>query len=71
MKTPLTDAEIILHCHVPAIPIEFTRQLERDLRWLLLGTFALYEDCPLNFAPETCVVFEKWKPEIYKMLEGK
>jgi len=72
MKTPMTDARLTIGEYgQDVVNIEFARRLERDLRTLLLGTLALYEDCPLNFAVETCAVFEKWKPEIYKMLDGE
>jgi len=72
MKTPLTDeAWFWEYFENDEEKLEFARRLERDLRTLLLGTLALYEDCPLNFAVETCAVFEKWKPEIYKMLDGE
>jgi len=71
MKTPLTNSKITLYCHVHAVPIEFAHELEHDLRVILLGTFALYEKDPLHFAPETIAVFEKWEPEIKKMLRGE
>jgi len=77
MKTPLTDENttqiIWLGETVEVVNSNLSRQLERDLRVLLLGTIALYDDNPWhdNFAPETCAVFEKWKPEIEKMLKGE
>jgi len=75
METPLTDTKRFYAKYAREdeiiVPAEFSQELERDLRWLLLGTLVLYEDCPLNFAVETCKVFEKWKPEIYKMLEDR
>jgi len=74
MKTPWTDeyaTQIIrLDETVEVVNANLSRRLERDLRVLILGTFALYEEDPLNFAPETCAVFDKWKPEIEKMLQG-
>jgi len=74
MKTPMTDENttqiIWLGETVEVVNANLSRRLERDLRILLLGTFALYEEDPLNFAPETCGVFDKWKPEIEKMLQG-
>ena len=73
MKTPLTDAMKVRIEGVEVVSYQFARDLERDLRVLLLGTIALYDDNPWheNFAPETCAVFEKWKPEIEKMLRGE
>jgi len=77
METPLTDKRGYrlpnmgyLFPDMEVVSAEFTRGLEKDLRWLLLGTFALYEDDPLRFAPETCKVFEKYKYAIDEMLEG-
>ena len=73
MKTPLTDAMKVRIEGVEVVSYQFARDLERDLRVLLLGTIALYDDNPWheNFAPETCAVFEKWKPEIEKVLRGE
>ena len=77
METPLTDAEITFntkpyyHANEIKVSSEFARELERDLRWLLIGTFWQYEDNILNFPVETVAVFEKWRPEILKMIGGK
>ena len=49
----------------------FTRQLERDIRCLLLKLYMAWEDDPLSFAPESTEVMERWKPEIEKMLRGE
>ena len=73
--TPITDryaTKIVRHDEIiEVVNAHFARQLEREIRTLLLGTFVLYEKDPLHFAPETIAVFEKWKPEIEKMLRGE
>jgi len=71
MKTPLTDAMIVRNEGVEVVAAQFASDMEYDLRVLLLGTYLLYRDGPLNWAPETIGVFEKWKPEIEKMLKGE
>lgn len=71
MKTPLTDAMIVRIEGVEVVDAQFAKDMEYDLRVLLLGTYLLYRHRPLNWAPETIAVFEKWAPEIEKMLRGE
>ena len=75
MKTPLTDKRatqiIRLDKTVEVVPARFARDMERDIRHLLLRLYMDWEDDPLSFAIESAGVMEKWEPEIKKMLRGE
>jgi len=71
METPLTDAKASprfgMAYNAYFVEKSFAKQLEKDCRTLMLR---LYGTDPDTMSPECREVWERWKPEIDKMVKN-